>query len=69
MGLRLDRRVGQSITVPGDTPQEDVVITVHSITGGKVRLSVDAHPDQGIYRSELWAKLRERESRDPAESE
>lgn len=58
MGLRLDRRVGQSITIPGNTAAEDVVVTVHSMRDGKVRLQVDAHPEQGIYRSELWAKLR-----------
>jgi sRNA-binding carbon storage regulator CsrA len=64
VSLRLDRRIGQSITVPGNTPAEDVVITVHSIRDGRVRLQVEAHPEQAIYRSELWARLRQ--SRDAA---
>lgn len=61
MSLRLDRRIGQSITVPGNTPAEDVVITVHSIRDGRVRLQVEAHPDQAIYRSELWRRLQAEE--------
>lgn len=62
MSLRLDRRAGQSITIPGETPSEDVVVKVHSIEIGpsgvpRVRLEVKAHEEQGIFRTELWQRL------------
>ena len=62
MPLRLDRREGQSITVPGDTEADDVVIRVHSIRGDRVRLEVTAHVEQDILRTELFEKLKKQEA-------
>jgi carbon storage regulator CsrA len=61
MPLRLDRREGQSITVPGDTEADDIVIRVHSIRGDRVRIEVAAHPEQDILRTELYEKLKNQE--------
>jgi sRNA-binding carbon storage regulator CsrA len=62
MPLRLDRREGQSITVPGDTEADDIVIRVHSIRGDRVRIEVAAHPEQDILRTELFKKLKQQET-------
>jgi sRNA-binding carbon storage regulator CsrA len=62
MPLRLDRREGQSITVPGDTEADDIVIRVHSIRGDRVRIEVAAHPEQDILRTELFEKLKQQET-------
>jgi sRNA-binding carbon storage regulator CsrA len=62
MPLRLDRREGQSITVPGDRPSDDVVVVVHSIRGDRVRLEVVANHDQAIYRTELFRRLEQQET-------
>ena len=62
MPLRLDRREGQSITVPGDTEADDIVIRVHSIRGDRVRLEVVANHDQAIYRTELFRRLEQQET-------
>ena len=69
MSLRLDRRAGQSITIPGETPSDDVVVKVHSIEIGpsgtpRVRLEVAAHPEQGIFRTELWQRLEREQAAD-----
>ena len=61
MPLRLDRRAGQSITVPGDTEADDIVIRVHSIRGDRVRIEVAAHPEQDILRTELFERLKQQE--------
>ena len=62
MPLRLDRREGQSITVPGDTPADDVVVRVHSLRGDRVRLEILANQDQAIYRTELFRRLEQQET-------
>jgi sRNA-binding carbon storage regulator CsrA len=62
MPLRLDRREGQSITVPGDTEADDIVIRVHSIRGDRVRLEVSAHVEQDVFRTELFDKLKKQET-------
>ena len=62
MPLRLDRREGQSITVPGDTEADDIVIRVHSIRGDRVRIEVAAHPEQDILRTELFQRLQQQET-------
>ena len=62
MPLRLDRREGQSITIPGDRPSDDVVIFVHSLRGDRVRLEILANQDQAIYRTELFRRLEQQET-------
>ena len=62
MPLRLDRREGQSITIPGDRPSDDVVILVHSLRGDRVRLEILANQDQAIYRTELFRRLEQQET-------
>lgn len=57
MPLRLDRRAGQSIVVPGERPSDSVVIVVHSIRGDRVRLEIRADAQQAIYRGEYWERL------------
>jgi sRNA-binding carbon storage regulator CsrA len=62
MSLRLDRRQGQAITIPGDVPEEDVIVRVISIGRDdfgvpSVRLEIKAHPEQGIFRQEFWRRL------------
>lgn len=61
MPLRIDRRPGQCIVVPGDTEADDVVVRVHELRGDRVRLEVVAHPEQAIYRGELWKRLNQQE--------
>ena len=61
MPLRLDRREGQSITLPGDSPADDVVVRVHSLRGDRVRLEIVANHDQAIYRTELFRRLEKQE--------
>lgn len=64
MPLRLDRRAGQSIVVPGERPADSVVIVVHAIYGDRVRLEIQADRQQPIYRGEWWQKLlAERDAR------
>ena len=62
MPLRLDRREGQSITVPGDTEADDIVVLVHSLRGDRVRLEILANQDQAIYRTELFRRLEQQET-------
>jgi len=63
MPLRIDRREGQSITIPGDDASDDVVVRVHSLRGDRVRLEIVANHDQAIYRTELLQKLEAQEAR------
>ena len=62
MPLRLDRREGQSITIPGDRAADDVVVLVHSLRGDRVRLEIVANHGQAIYRTELYEKLAQQET-------
>ena len=48
MPLTLTRKLNQSITIDGD-----IEITVVKLTGGEVRLSIDAPDDVEILRNEL----------------
>ena len=46
--LILQRKAGQSLTIG-----QDVTVTVLSVDGGRVRISIDAPKDIPILRSEL----------------
>jgi len=56
--LILERRLGQSIVLPGQTAVDDVEIVVMDVTEKGVKLGVIAHRDQGIYRRELWNRIQ-----------
>lgn len=67
MGLKLDRRVGQAVILPADVPSEDIVVRVAEITEDRngrpqVRLEFFSHPDQAIYRTELWKRIEQNEA-------
>ena len=48
--LVLSRKVGERILVPN----LNVVLTVVSVKGNRVRLGVSAPADVGVYREEVW---------------
>jgi carbon storage regulator len=48
--LVLSRKVGERILVPN----LNVVLTVVSVQGNRVRLGVSAPADVAVYREELW---------------
>lgn len=56
--LILERRLGQSIVLPGENPTEDVEIVVMELLEQRVKLGVIAHRDQGIFRRELWVRIQ-----------
>jgi carbon storage regulator CsrA len=56
--LILERRLGQSIVLPGQTPAEDVEVVVMELLEQRVKLGVIAHRDQGIFRRELWVRIQ-----------
>ena len=58
MVLILERRLGQSVVLPGETPADDVTVTVMGISEKGVSLGVVAHREQGIFRDELWKRIQ-----------
>ncbi len=54
--LVLSRRTDESIVI-----DEDIVITVLSVEGGKVKLGITAPRDITVLRQELWQAIREQE--------
>jgi carbon storage regulator len=52
--LVLSRKVGEEIVI-----NDDIVITVESIHGDKVRLGVRADRSIPIHRGEVWARIQE----------
>jgi carbon storage regulator len=57
--LVLSRKLNESIVI-----RDDVVVTVLDISGGKVRLGVEAPADVKIVRSELLEKDRGSEGKE-----
>jgi len=53
--LVLSRKVGERIVVP----DFNVVLTVVSVNGNKVRLGVSAPADVAVYREEIWRQIGE----------
>jgi carbon storage regulator len=51
--LVLSRKLGERILVP----HTDLTVTVIAIDGNTVKLGINAPPDVGIYREELWRKV------------
>ena len=52
--LVLSRRKEESILIPS----HNIVIKVVEVTGGKVRIGIDAPPDVAIYRHEVWENIQ-----------
>lgn len=60
--LVLTRKVGEQICIP----QCGLTVKVVAIQGGGVRLAFDAPSELGIYREEVWERIRaERPARRP----
>jgi carbon storage regulator len=57
--LVLSRKLGERILVP----QCDMAVTVVSIDGNTVRLGISAPTEIGVYREEVWKRVRS--ERDP----
>ena len=51
--LILSRRVQEDIHI-----NDDIVITVISISGDKVRLGITAPRDQSVHRGEVYAEIQ-----------
>lgn len=52
--LIISRRPGEKVLI-GD----DIVVTVVEISGGAIRLGIDAPRSLPVYREELWAAIRD----------
>jgi carbon storage regulator len=65
--LVLSRKLGERILVP----QCDVEITVVAVHGNTVRLGVSAPNAVGVYREEIWHKVRQQtpDSPDPVSAQ
>jgi carbon storage regulator len=59
--LVLSRKLGEQIVVPSYR----VTVTVLSIEGTKVRLGISAPDEIGVYREELWVRIRDGEHDGP----
>ena len=57
--LILTRKEDQSIVIG-----EDIRITVVSVSGGTVRLGIDAPRDLAVHRSEIYDKISEQNDAD-----
>lgn len=52
----LTRKVGETLMV-GD----DITVTVLGVNGSQVRVGVDAPKEVGIYREEIYARIKSEE--------
>jgi len=52
-GLGLTRRTGDSVYIG-----EDIVVTVDSVSGGEVKLTIKAPPDVAINRDAAYVGLK-----------
>lgn len=53
--LVLSRKRGEAIIIP----EYGLVITIVRVHGQSVRVGIDAAADIGIYRSEVWDRLKQ----------
>lgn len=53
--LVLSRKVGEEIVLPG----RNVNIVVLAIQGTRVRLGIEAPPEEPVHRAELWKRKLE----------
>jgi carbon storage regulator len=52
--LVLGRRNGEEIVIP----QHGIVLSILEIQGDRVKVGISAPGDVGIYRQELWQRIR-----------
>jgi carbon storage regulator len=52
--LVLSRKIGERVLVP----QSDLSITVVAVEGNVVRLGFSAPSEVGVYREEVWQRIR-----------
>jgi carbon storage regulator len=57
--LVLSRKVGERILVP----RLDLEVTVVAVEGNAVRLGFSAPAEVGIYREEIWLRMRQARQR------
>jgi len=62
--LVLSRKQGEGIVI-----DNNVVITVSSVNGGRVKLAIDAPGHKSIYRQEVWLELQEELSTKPGDDQ
>jgi len=53
--LVLSRKLGERIVVP----QCDLELTVVAVEGSTVRIGISAPAEVGVFREEVWLKMRE----------
>ena len=53
--LVLTRKIGERVMVP----ESDLQVTVVAIEGNTVRLGFSAPAEVGVYREEVWERMRQ----------
>ena len=52
--LILTRRISEKLII-----SDDIVLTVLGVKGSQVRIGIEAPPDIGIYREEIYLRITE----------
>ena len=63
--LVLSRKIGEEIVMP----IRGVNIVVLAIHGTRVRLGIEAPPEEPVHRAELWKRKHESKSSEPSLAE
>ncbi len=56
--LVLSRRMGESLVIA-----DDIRLTVLGISGGQVRLGIEAPKDISVHREEIYLKIQQEQKR------
>ena len=56
--LVLTRKTGEKVVLP----QQEVVVTVLDVNGGRVRIGIEAPPHIRVHRQEIWDRIQHEES-------